>query len=297
MELKFLNTKLKINIIKDGDFLNIGHAVVLNEKKLLTFCDDKKYIDIIKNNKNISTLICPPEMVDEFKNYNFGIISSKSPRETFFKIHNLLIPHIKKQNTLIAKEAQISNKSTISEFNVKIGKNCIIEENVIIRSNVYIGDNSIIRSGSIIGGEGFQFLKTPNDKILTINHYGKVLIGEGVEIKEQCTIHKAVFLWDVTMIGDFTKVDAHCHIGHGNKIGKKVLLGSHTNISGNSTINDDSYIGPGVNIPNRITIEKSSKISVGSTITKDVKANTTVSGNFAIPHKSYLKHIKNISNG
>tara|TARA_R110000822_G_scaffold252329_1_gene378990 strand:+ start:153 stop:1046 length:894 start_codon:yes stop_codon:yes gene_type:complete len=297
MKLKFLNTKLKINIIKDGDFLNLGHAVVLNEEKLLTFCDDEKYIDTIKTNKNISTLICHPKMVDEFKNHNFGIISSNTPRETFFKIHNLLIPNITKQNTLIAKDAQISKKSTISEFNVKIGKNCIIEENVIIRSNVYIGDNSIIRSGSIIGGEGFQFLRTTNDEILTINHYGKVLIGEGVEIKEHCSIHKAVFLWDVTMVGDFTKVDAHCHIGHGNRIGKKILLGSHTNISGNSTINDNSYIGPGVNIPNRITIEESSKISVGSTITKDVKANTTVSGNFAILHKKYLKHIKNINNG
>lgn len=295
MKLSSLPSELEINIVKDGSFSNLGHIVVDNQENLLTFCDDKNYLDIAKNNKNISSLICLPEMVNEFKDYNFGIISSNIPRETFFKIHNLLIPNIKKQNTLIAKSAQISKQSIISNFNVEIGENCIIEDNVIIKPNTIIKNNSIIRSGSIIGGEGFQFWKTIDGKILSIKHWGNVIIGNNVEIKEYCTIHQAVFLWDSTIIGDFTKIDAHCHIGHGNHIGKKVYLCSHSNISGNSIINDNAYIGPGVNIPNRIEIGESAKVSVGSTVTTNIKDNIAVSGNFAILHKKYLNHIKNIA--
>lgn len=296
MKLSSLYAKLEIDIVKEGNFLNLGHVVVNNQKELLTFCDDENYINTVKTNPTISSLICLPEMVDKFKNSNLGIISSSSPRETFFKIHNLLDPGFEAQPTLIPKTTHISKKALISKFNVKIGENCIIEENVIIRPNVVIGNNSIIRAGSIIGGEGFQFWRTLNNEILTIKHYGGVLIGDNVEIKEYCTIHKAVFLWDLTTIGNFTKIDSHCHIGHGNRIGEKIYICSHSNISGNSIINNNSYIGPGANIPNRIEIGEFSKTSVGSTVTKNVPSHITVSGNFAIPHKDYLNHIKSIAN-
>lgn len=307
MKLSLLSTKLKINVLKDGEFSNMGHAVVQNQENMLTFCDNKDYIETINNNKNISSIVCSLEIFTELMdkkvlgttilekllNSNLGIIISDTPRETFFKIHNFLAPPKINVKTTIGKNSQISKSSIISNFNVIIGKNVLIEENVIIRGNVCIGDNCIVRSGSVIGGEGFQYWKS-KDNILDINHYGKVLIGNNVELKEYCTVHLSVFSWDKTVIGDFTKIDSHCHIGHGNRIGKRVYLCSHANLSGNSIIEDEVYIGPGVNIPNRLKIEKSSKISVGSTVTKNVKTGTIVSGNFAIPHKKYLQHIKNI---
>ena len=132
--------------------------------------------------------------------------------------------------------------------------------------------------------------------VLKIEHFGKTIIGNRVELKEFVTVHTAVFNWDSTIIREETKIDAHSHIGHSNKIGKKrVYLCSHSNISGNSIIENDCYIGPGVNIPNRLKVCENSKITVGSTITKDVSKNTIVSGHFAIPHEKYIRHIKKIS--
>lgn len=293
MKLTQLNTIFKINILKNGEFSNLGHAVVQDQKKLLTFYDNEKFLNIIKDNKNITSIVCSLESSKKFTDLNLGIIISDTPRETFFKIHNFLSPLKNNIKTTIGKNPQIDKSSLISNFNVTIGKNVIIEENVIIRDNVCIGDNCIIRAGSIIGGEGFQYWKS-NDNVLDINHYGKVLIGNKVELKEYCTVHLSVFSWDKTIIGDFTKIDSHCHIGHGNRIGKRVYLCSHANLSGNSIIEDEVYIGPGVNIPNRLTVGKNSKISVGSTVTKNVKPGIIVSGNFAIPHHKYLQHIKSI---
>ena len=44
MKLSLLNTKIKINILKDGEFSNMGHAVVQDQENMLTFCDSKDYI-------------------------------------------------------------------------------------------------------------------------------------------------------------------------------------------------------------------------------------------------------------
>ncbi len=293
-ELKEIKNLCSGNMISNGNFEYLGHANLGHKKNLLTFCDDIKYLPVILKNKCVSSLITFPEHIDSFRDKNIGLISSKSPRLDFFKVHNNLEIKNKNFSTKIGKNTSFSNTCIISKNNVSIGKNCFIEDNVIIHSNVKIGNNVIIRAGSILGGQGYQFWKYDNN-ILSVKHFGKVEINDNVEIKEFCTIHSALFNWDKTSVGLNTKIDAHSHIGHANKIGNNVYICSHANLSGNSIIENNCYIGPGVNIPNRIKIGEGSKLTVGSTITKDVKAFEVVSGNFAINHKKFISHIKNIS--
>lgn len=293
-ELKDIKNLCSGNMVSNGKFECLGHSNIIHKNNLLTFCDDIKYLPIILKNDCVTALITYPEYVYAFKEKKIGLISSKSPRLDFFNIHNSTGFKNKNFSSRIGKNSNISSTSIISKNNVSIGNNCFVEDNVIIHSNVKIGNNVIIRAGSILGGEGYQFWKYEN-KILGIKHFGKVVINDNVEIKEFCTIHKALFNWDITSVGLNTKIDAHTHIGHANKIGNNVYVCSHANISGNSVIENDSYIGPGVNIPNRINISKGSKLSVGSTITTNISDGKTVSGNFAIEHEKYLKHIKKIS--
>lgn len=193
----------------------------------------------------------------------------------------------------ISNSAKIAETALLKGDNIYIGKNVIIEDYVIINNNTYIGDNSIIRSGVKIGGDGFEFKKA-DEEILRVNHYGGVIINSNVEIKENCTIHKAVFNWDNTEIDNHTKIDAMTHIAHGVKIEKRVLIGSKCNIAGNCVIQKDAYIGPGVTITNRVNVGRNTKVSIGSVVTKDVADNIQVSGNFAIDHEKYIKHIKEI---
>jgi UDP-3-O-[3-hydroxymyristoyl] glucosamine N-acyltransferase len=292
MELKNINS-IKDKIVSDGYFHSLGHSVVDCIEDLLTFCDNYEYIQSILTNKNISSAIIKPEFIDHFKNCKIGLVISDDPRMDFFKIHNYLDSKLPYFESIIGKNNQIHESSIISSGNVKIGNNCIIEPNVVINPNVEIGDDVIIRAGSIIGGQGFQFWKNISE-VLQIQHFGNTIIKNNVEVKELCTIHSAVFNWDSTIIGEFTKIDSHSHIGHSNKIGKKVYLCSHSNISGNSIIEDECYIGPGVNVPNRLTVGFKAKLTVGATITNDIMEGTTVSGNFAIPHDIYIKHIKSL---
>lgn len=261
--------------------------------ELLTFCDDERYAEVILNNESITSLFTTKELAPLFAERNIGLVSFENPRYWFFHLHNVLKLGRPTRATQIGEGTELQLGANVAQENVKIGKNCLIEDGVIIKPNVTIGDNVVIRSGSIIGGQGFQFWKNKKE-VLRIDHFGDVQIGDNVEFKEYCTVHCAVFNWDTTRIGDDTKADAHAHVGHSNKVGKRVYLCSHSNISGNSVIEDDCYIGPGSNIPNRITIHSGAKVSVGATVTRDVATNSVVSGNFAIPHQKFINHIKRL---
>lgn len=283
-------------IIKDGYFDIMAQCTVTNKSKILTFLDDMKYLDIVNNNSSISCIICKAEHVDLITNKQVGILCVEQPRLFFFKIHNELARKHKnkkaKIKTQIGENCKISPLARISNNNVVIGNNVIIDEFVSIDDDVIIGDNCIIRGGSIIGGQGYEFIRNLNGSILRVEHVGKVIIGENVEIKEHCTIHRAIFDWDYTSIGDYSKLDAHSHIGHGTKLGKRVMICSHGNLAGNINVEDDVYIGPGATISNRVTLRKGCKVSIGSVVTKDVLENQVVTGNFAIDHFKFIRNLK-----
>lgn len=286
-------------IKQDGNFKNLGQCIV-EQPELLTFIDDMKFLESLLENKSISCIITNEQIYCELKkNSNIffkkiGIVVTENPRYEFFKLHNRL-----KLSTLTIRDNEISRKSNISKNaiiqgnNIKIEDDVIIEDFAIIKDNVHIKKGAIIRNYCVVGGEGFEF-KKEKDKILRVKHFGGVIIGENVEIKEYVTVHKAVFNWDNTIIGKNTQIDAHSHIAHGVKLGKMVLIGSHSNLAGNINVEDYSYIGPGSTLSNRITVNYGTKISLGSVVTKDTAPNSHISGNFAIDHNKFIEHIKEI---
>ena len=274
------------------NFEVLGHVRSKTLKKTLTFIDDENYILELEKKKNIVGILCSHKISSKINHMSASIIVIENPRIEFFKLQNEIGRYYKSNQTIISKNsfigknARIDNSDVIIEKNVKIGNNVIIHSGSIIKEGAIIGDNSVI------GNEGFEFKRDKNGHILKINHYGNVIIEENVEIKEMCSIHKALFQWDSTVVGNNTKIDANTHVGHGSKIGKENLIGAGANIAGNISMGDYCYVGPGAIISNRCEIGNSSRISIGSVVTKDVKDNSTVSGNFAIPHQLFIENLK-----
>ncbi|WP_432740706.1 hypothetical protein AAA450_07555 [Staphylococcus equorum] len=279
------------SIKREGYFENLGHCISTCNN-MLTFIDDENYIDDINNNTKVTSVICTKSIFLKLKRKNIGVVISEKPRYDFFDLHNNLGSFQQKEN-IISPSANIAKSSIISGNNIKIGKNVVVEDFVVIKSNTTIGHNSVIGQGCIIGNDGYEYKRNGNE-ILKVNHYGRVNIGENVELKEYVTIHKSVFTWDETKIDDNCKVDAHTHIAHGSKIGRNVLIGSHSNIAGNVFIDNHSYIGPSVTVSNRIEVLENSKLTIGSVVTKNTSKNQQVTGNFAIDHKSFLNNLKKI---
>ena len=72
-----------------------------------------------------------------------------------------------------------------------IGKNCIIHPNVTIYDHCVIGDNVVIHSGSVIGADGYYFQRR-NEGYKKFESFGRVVIGDDVEIGALCSIDKGV---------------------------------------------------------------------------------------------------------
>ena len=280
---------------KDGEFNWLGlTAEDYQGKKVLTFLNDEKYYKEIENNKSIACIITTDEVAQKIEKGKYGIIISKNPRKDFFELHNKLVKedfYFTKKENKISEKAIISKRANIGEYNIIIEDDVIIESDVTIYENVTIKKGAIIRSGSRIGGNGFEFSRF-GEEVLSISFAGDVLIEENVEIQNNTCIDRGVF--DRTYLGKNVKVDNLVHIAHDVKIGDNTLVVACTLIGGRTKIGKNSYLGPNCTVKNGLILGENSKVSMGAVVTKNVKNNEVVTGNFAIPHEQFIKNLKKI---
>lgn len=283
-------------ILKDREFNWLGlTAEEYEDKQILTFLTDEKYISEIIANNSISCVITTKEITEKLKDLNYGILISENPRKTFFELHNKLVDedfYFRKEKNNISSKAVISPKASIREYNINIEEGVIIEENVVIYPNVTIKKGSIIRANSTIGGNGFEFSKF-GDKVLSIKFGGNVVIDENVEIQNNTCVDRGVF--GTTYIGKNVKIDNLIHIAHDVVIGENTFVTACSEISGRVKIGKNSYFGPNSTVRNGIKIGENAKVSMGSVVTKNIEDNQIVTGNFARLHQEYLKYLKYIS--
>lgn len=283
-----------IEVLKEGTFTSLGLAVSKCDEDLLSFIESEKYISGL--GKNIKCLITTRELGEKLKD-RYGIVVSQNPRMDYFKLHNKLstMEEYKRKDfdTEIGENCEISKLASISKKNVKIGNNVKIEEFAVIRENTVIGDNSIIRAGVVLGGEGYEY-KRVDGIIMNVKHCGGVIIGNNVEIQYNACIDKALYPWDNTIIGDYSKLDNLVHIEHGVKVGERCLIASRTTFGGRTVIGDDSWVGLGAVISNGLNLGNKVSISLGSVVTKNLEDGSKVSGNFAVNHDKFIDFIKKI---
>lgn len=288
----------------------ISETVLQNEKKFetlayiennlnvdyCTYIESEKYID--KVNRNTKMIITTIEISSKLNTSNgYGLCITKDPKFTFFKLHSFLSnyeKYIRKSfQTKIGSNCDISSNAFISQNNVIIGNNVTIEDFACVYANVEIGDDCVIRSGVKIGGEGFRFIQLNND-VLSVKHLGGLIIKNNCEIQYNSSIDKAIFPRENTVIGNNNKIDNLVQIGHGVKTGDNILFAANSTIGGKVIIGDNSWIGLGACISNGLSIGKNSRANMGSVVTKSIPDNSSFSGNFAIKHSKFIKHIKAI---
>lgn len=295
MRISDIITDKSIKIVNEKEFKTLGILASKVDESICTFLDSEKYINDIK--ENVSMLITTLDIYNRIKNEknSYGFVIVPNPRIFFFELHNSLCnnnKYIREMfDTQIGDNCNISDLTYISNKNVIIGNNVTIEEFVSIKENVIIGDNCKIGAGTVIGGTGFEF-KHNNEEIISVIHVGGVKIDNNVEIQYNTTIDKAIYPWDNTVIGEYTKIDNLNHIAHACKIGKRVMIPAGSTIAGRVEIGDDSWIGINSTIRNGMKIGECARTNMGAVVTKNVEDNESVTGNFAIEHSLFIKKLK-----
>lgn len=282
-----------LELINQFSYDGVGLLVTTSEGSLLSFIEDKKYISKLNENKQIKGIFCTQEILDsKLVRNDVVVIVVDDPKWFFFKIVDYLAKNKERAPTTISSTSKINPTAYINPFGVIIGENCVIESHVTIHSDVIIGDNVVLRAGSVIGGEGFEHKKTSRG-VLSVTHNGEVFIHNNVEVGANSHVAKG-FSYRPTIIGESTKLDAFVHYAHGVQSGKECLIVAHAMIGGNVDIGNNVWIGPSSVITNRIVLEDNCFVTLGAVVTRKVKSNETVTGNFAIPHQKFLKNLKKV---
>ncbi len=259
-ETKFAIGLNEINKVQEGD---------------ITFVDVKKYFE--KSLRSAATFIILNERTDCPE----GKVLLLHPKP--FEAYNALaLKHrpLRPLTAVISESAEI-HPSAIIEPNVVIGHHVKIAANAHIHANVSIGEyteigeNAVIQPNAIIGADAFYYKKEDNvyQKWRSI---GRVIIEKDVEIGAGCTIAKGVS--GDTIIGEGSKLDAQCHIGHGVVIGKNCLFAAQVGIGGKTIIGNNVVLYGQVGIAQRLNIGDNVMVLAKSGISKDLETGKTYFG-------------------
>jgi UDP-3-O-[3-hydroxymyristoyl] glucosamine N-acyltransferase len=252
----------------------------------ITFVDHPKYYNKVLNSSATFVLINKEVDPPEGK----SLIIHDSPFDAF----NTIILNF---NGFKSSDNQISNTASIGQGtviqpgafignDVIIGDNCIIHANAAIYDGSVIGNNVIIHSNSVIGADAYYFQKRA-DGFKKFQSAGKVIIEDNVEIGALCSIDKGVT--GDTIIGEGTKMDNHCQVGHDTIIGKHCLIGAFAAIAGVTVIEDEVILWARVAINKDIVIGKKAIILATSAVDKSIEGGKAYMGSPAMEVRQYWK--------
>lgn len=141
----------------------------------------------------------------------------------------------------------------------------------------YIHSSVHIFEPVAIGNSGFGYVRDDDGSLVEMPHAGNVVIEKNVVIKCFVTVDRAVE--GSTVIGEGTKIDHHCHIAHGAKIGKFNTLANGTIIEGSCEVGDYNTFGAGVIVQTHVKIGNGNIFGSGCVVTKDVGDDCVMVGN------------------
>lgn len=187
---------------------------------------------------------------------------------------------------MLAGVTVIDPERTYVDFDVQVGQDTILAPNVILEGQTIVGSGCMIGANSrltdAVVGDG----TTVQNSIIWDSTVGKrCQIGPFAYIRPGCVLS------DDIKVGDFVELKK-AQVAKGSKIPHlsyvgDALVGSHVNIGcGTITCNydgknkhqtvieDDAFIGSNTNLVAPVTIHAGATIGAGSTICKDIPADS-----------------------
>lgn len=290
MKLSEISKGIGVEVIRDGEFLQLGFAGCRG-KECLTPLYDARFIKKVLKSASPACIITTAQLLGDIPK-DVAVAVCDLPFEKFLNLHMELIDTPFYQNRTasnIHPSATIHPTAFIDSEGVEIGENTIIGPKAVVLNGTKIGKDSKIGPGCVIGYEGFE-IRTVKGIQKCIPHGGGVVIGDRVDIQANCSVAKSVF-HTPTHIEDDVKIGHLGFVSHGVVLGKSSRMGANVTISGSTTVGTDVWLGPGSQVSNGLSLGDGCFISIGAVVVSNVKKGERVSGNFAMDHTRFLRRI------
>ncbi len=171
---------------------------------------------------------------------------------------------------------------------VRIGPLCVIHPGVVVYDRCSIGSRCILHANVVIGADGFGYIPDPQGRgLVKLPHIGTVEIGHAVEIGAASCVDRGKF--GATVVGDGTKIDNLCQIGHNVRIGRACVICGMCGIGGSVVMEDGVILAGHVGVQDGKRIGARAVISAKSGVMDDVPAGETWFGTPAGPHKDQMR--------
>ena len=208
-------------------------------------------------------------------------------------------------NSNIGNEVSIGSHSVISDGvviekgvfigsgvfigkNSRIKKNSRINANVSIYHDVEVGSDCILHSGTVLGSDGLGFVKEDGEW-LKIEHLGRVVIRDRVEIGANCSIDRGSS--GDTVLENNVKLDNGVHLAHNVKIGESTAIAANTAIAGSTKIGKNCTISGNCGIIDNLIIGDQVNITALTLVTKSIlESGTYSSGTPVMEHGLWKKN-------
>ncbi len=194
-------------------------------------------------------------------------------------------------NAVIGAGSRIGNRAVIQAGafvgeNVQIGEDALLYPQARVMDGCIVGARVILHPGATVGSEGFGYVFV-EQRFERIPQVGNVVLHDDVEIGANTCIDRAQT--GSTHVGEGTKIDNLCQIGHNCRIGRNTGMAAQTGLAGSTNIGDHVLIGGQAGFKGHITIGSRVKIGAGSAVWGDVPDDAFVSGRPARPHGEELR--------
>ena len=167
-----------------------------------------------------------------------------------------------------------------------IGDRSRLHPHVVTYEGTSIGSNVVLHAGVRIGSDGFGYT-TSEGEHHKMPQVGRAVVEDGAEIGANTTIDRGS-LGD-TVVGRGVKIDNLVQIAHNVRVGAGTLIAALVGIAGSTRIGRGAWLGGRASAINHLDIGDGARVTFGSTVTRDVASQETVSGYPARPHRDHLR--------
>ena len=281
-----------LRVVRDGPFRVTG--------KLSTPLDglcvplrSAAYLDEVNANARVTAVITTAELADGVSD-RFAVAVAERPADLHAEIHVLCAERraeaLKAVVNVIHPSARIDPDARIAAYGVVIGADVRVLAGATVEPATTLDEGCVIHPGVVLGGPGFNVgMIRGRQRILP--QLGGVHLKPFVELLGNTTVARASF-GGATVIGEETVTDNLVYIAHDCQIGRQVQICANATILGRAIIGDGAYIGPAATIVNGATVGAKAKVTMGATVTRDVEPGSVVTGNFAVPHETFLANLR-----
>ncbi len=191
----------------------------------------------------------------------------------------------------IGKNVRIGERSIIGAGTVvgndcSIGADCVLHPRVVVYPRTVLGNRVVVHAGAVLGADGFSYRSTSRG-VVHIEHLGRLIIEDDVEIGANATIDRGTF--EDTRISRGTKIDNLVQIAHNCTIGPNNMIAAQVGIAGSTSTGECVIIGGQAGIKDHLSIGDRVMIAAMAGVIADVDSDTTVIGIPALPEREAYK--------